>query len=171
MWTISHNNLHIIYNYNHIIQRKAMVNVGLALRWVNLDEMLYSRWITSHWTPLVGLDVRVYASIAKHKSWSGESSVVGTHFSAEGAQFAVNARGHLVIQVHWGRRGGQGGEGFNAVLVLRRVPPLQELQEEHTQGQTGGQGHCHTTHGGWENPLQFHSNAEKNKANALIWMS
>ena len=55
---------------------------------------------------MVSLDIHEYAPIAEHKTRSGESGIVGTDFSAEGAQFAVNCHRCLVVKVH---RGGWGG--------------------------------------------------------------
>lgn len=140
------------------------MNQSLAFRRVDLNKMLHSRGIAGEGAPLVGLNIDIYASIAEHKTRRGESGIIGTNFSAEGAEFAVNACHCPVIEVHRGRWRGQSCQRFHTALVLWRVPPLQELKKENPQGQTGGKRHCHTADYRRQYPLHFFTNTGKETA-------
>lgn len=104
--------------HKNTIHMNQTVNVSLAFRRVDLDKMLHSRGIASEGAPLIGLNIHIYASIAEHKTGRRESGIVGTDFSAEGAEFAVNTCHCTVIEVHRGRWRGQSCQRFHSALVL-----------------------------------------------------
>ena len=61
----------------------------LALRRVNLDEMLEFSGVTSHGTPHICFDVDIDAPVTKHKAGGGENRVVGAALATQRAHFAV----------------------------------------------------------------------------------
>lgn len=100
----------------------------------------------------VGLHVCVNAAVAEDVTGGGQNGGVCTKAVTERAgPLVVNGRGPwrvraaLVLQqVEGGRGDRHGRERFDGALVVRGVPPFQELQEEDTQGEGGGERHGHT---------------------------
>lgn len=121
--------------------------------------MLQFGGVAGEWAAAVGFHIRVDAAIAEDEAGGGQHRGVRAQPPAQRAVPAVGARSSvsvvigpdgrgvpaalLLLQVEWGRGCRQGGEGFHGALVVRGVPPLQELQEEDAQRQGGGEGHGH----------------------------
>lgn len=120
---------------------------GLALRGVDLDEVLRLAGEPAQRAAAVGLDVRVDAAVAEDEAGGGEHRGVGAspvaQWAAAGVRTGSPVTATLPTQVERRGRSWQGGQGFDGALVVGRVPPLQELQEEDAQRQRGGEGHGH----------------------------
>lgn len=156
---------------------------GLALRWVDLNEVLQFSGVTGDRAAAVGFHIHINAAVTEDIARGGQHCGVGARPPAQrtvpavGAQqrFFVVIGGHgsrilaslLLLQVERRRRSRQGGEGFHSVLVLRRIPPLQELQEEDAQGEGGGEGDSHAPCCLWHQPPRPLHQARKQSSNAL----
>lgn len=127
------------------------VRLALTLRGVNLDQVLQFARVSRHRAAMVRLHVRVDAPITEDEPGRGEHRGVCAEPPTQRAAgnrprslCALIGRGLSLVpalfQVERRRRSGQGGEGLHSVLVLRGVPPLQELQEEDAHGEGGGEG-------------------------------
>lgn len=135
----------------------------LALRGVDLDEVLQFGGVAGEWAAVVGLHVRVDAAVTEDKAGGGEhcgvraSPVAQRTVPVVWGGFVIAAWGRapvagLLLQVERGRGSGQGGQGFHGALVVGWVPPLQELQEKDAQRERGGQGHGHAPRCLWHQP-------------------
>lgn len=141
---------------------------GLGLRWVYLDEVLQFSGISGDRAAAFGFHIRVDAAVTEDKAWGGQHGGVCAEppaqrtvpaVRAQPRFFAVLGRDELRIptvallpQVERGWRSRQGGEGFHSALVVRGVPPLQELQEEDAQGERGGEGNSNAPRCLWDQP-------------------
>lgn len=115
--------------------------------------MLRLGGIAANRAAAVGFHVHVDAAVTEDEARGGQHRGVcakppaqRTVPAATGAGRRVSAaigRGgwRVLLQVEGGRRSRQRGEGLHGALVVRRVPPLQELQEEDAQREGGGEGH------------------------------
>lgn len=114
--------------------------------------MLQFSGVIGHRAAAVGLHVCVNAAVAKDKPGRRQDGGVGAEAATQragpvavsGCCRRVLAALVLLVQVERGRGGGRGREGLDGVLVVRGVPPLQELQEEDAQGEGGGERHGRT---------------------------
>ena len=114
--------------------------------------MLQFGGVAGYGAAAVGFHVRVDAAVTEDEAGGGQHRGVRSKSPAQRTVAAVAAwlglvftviRGSatlLLLQVEGGRRRGHGGQGFHGALVFRRVPPLQELQEEDAQREGGGEG-------------------------------
>lgn len=116
---------------------------------VDLDEVLQLAGVACERAAAVGLHIRVDAAVAEDEPGRGQSGGVRAEAATERAGPPATAGGRRVraapvlleVERGWGR--GRGGECLGGALVVRGVPPLQELQEEDAQGEGGGEGHGH----------------------------
>lgn len=119
-----------------------------ALGGVEFDQVLQLGGIARDGAALVSLDVAVGTAVAEHEAGRGQGRGVNANLAAQGAhapQPRQQRRAGLLLQVHGWRGSGQRCQGLDGLLVLRGVPPVQELEEEHADGQAGGQGEGNAT--------------------------
>lgn len=158
----------------------------LALRRVDLDEVLQFGGVAGVRAAAVGFHVRVDAAVAENAPRGGQHRGVRARPPAQRAVPAAGGRGTrssverssvvsvligrgvpaalllllLLLQVEWGRGCRQGGEGLHGALVVRGVPPLQELQEKDAQREGGGEGQGHAPRRLWHQaPRSLHQAA------------
>ena len=93
--------------------------------------MLQFGWKSSDGAAAVGFHIREDAAVTEDKAGGGQHCGVGTRLPAQRTAPTVSAQlGVLTVvllQVEGGWRSRQGGESFHHALVVRGVPPLQEL--------------------------------------------
>lgn len=126
---------------------------ALALWWVDLDEVLQFGGISGDWAAVVTFHVCVNAAVTEHEARGGQHGGIGVGLPAQRTVPAFWAQPALILlQVERGWRSRQGGESFHCAEVLRRVPPLQELQEENTHREGRGDRHSHAPRCLWHHP-------------------
>lgn len=114
-----------------------------VFRGVQFDKVLEFRGVACDRTPLVLLHVVVGAAVAEDEAGGGEGRVVGADFAAQwadGLELRQEWGACPAVQVDGRRRGRQSCQGLDGLLVLRRVPPFQELEKEDAHGEAGGEG-------------------------------
>lgn len=123
----------------------------LTLWRIDLNEVLQFAGVTGDRAAAVGLHVRVDAPVAEDEARRRQDGGVCAEAAAQRAGPVVVSgpcrrlgAALVLLQVERGWGDGRGREGFDGVLVVRRVPPFQELQKEDAQGEGGGERHGQT---------------------------
>lgn len=137
------------------------INPSLSLRRVYFNKMLQCRRVACERTSVVGFNINIYTLVTKHIAWSGKGSVIGAHLPAEWAHFNVCEWSLLVMKVNRWWRDRKGGQGFSSALVVWWMPPLQKLQEKHSDREAGWKRYSDTTNHRRDKMLKFLPNAEK----------
>lgn len=105
------------------------ISCGLALRRVDLDEVLQFGGVARDRAAAVGFHVRVDAAVTENEAGGGEHRGVRAEPPAQRAGPAggglrsffatIGCEGwRILLQVEGGRGSGQGGEGFHGALVV-----------------------------------------------------
>lgn len=155
--------------------QSVIVWCGLALWWVDLDEVLQITGVAGERAAAVGLYVRIDAAVTKDEARGGQHCGVCAKPPAQRACRAVGAElcvfgfigwdvlaTVLLLQMDRGWRSRQGGKGLHSALVVWGVPPLKELQEKDAQRQWRGQGQGRAPSALWHQPQRsLHQAANK----------
>lgn len=114
-----------------------------TFRCVQLHQVLKFCGVASDRAALVTLHVAVGTAIAEYKTGGGEGRVVDPNLAAQRAD-SLELGQELgvcpLVKVHRWWRGRQCCQSLDGLLVFRRVPPFQKLEEEDSHGQPSGEG-------------------------------